>query len=152
MAKKQWMLLAVFLSLAIVYVCAFTHWGRRTTIQIAYATDTKPAGIIRPRVNVGSVTTANVRFNLDRLYRLTEVKVVRLADWQTNNSALPLWHLISDSNSVPIRRFYYGVPIRGMKPAVPGAWPTPLETNVTYRLFLAAGSVQGQRDFSPPPR
>jgi hypothetical protein len=152
MTKKQWVLLAVFILLAAVYICAFTNWGRRPAIQISHAADLKPRRFIRPNVNAGGVSTANVRFNLDHPCRLTEVKVVRLADWQTNKSTLPLWHLISDSNSVPTRRFYYGVPIRGMKPVVANIRPKPLETNVTYRLFLTAGPVKGQHDFSTLPK
>ena len=152
MAKKQWMLLAVFILLAGVYICAFTHWGRHPAMQISHTADSKPKGVLGPRVKAGSVNTAVVSFDLDHPYRLTEVKVVKLADWQTNKSTLPFWHLISDSNSVPTKKFYYGVAIRGMNPAVAKTWPTPLETNVTYRLFLTAGSAKGQHDFSPPPK
>lgn len=152
MPKKQWVLLAVFIVLAAVYIRAFTHWGRRPPMQISYAADSNPRVAARQRLKAVSIDTANVRFNLDRRYPLTEVKVVRLADWQTNKFTMPLWHLVSDSNSVPTQRFYYGAPIRGMKPAVAKSRPTPLETNVTYRLFLTAGRVVGQRDFSPPPK
>jgi hypothetical protein len=152
MAKKQWMILAVFVLLAGVYVCAFTSWGRHPAMQISNTAYSKPRGFIGQRVKAGSINTAIVSFNLDHPYRLTEVEVVRLSDWQTNKSTLPLWHLVSDSNSVPTKKFYYGVAIRGMNPAVGKSWPSPLETNVTYRLFLAAGPVKGQHDFSPPPK
>ncbi len=86
-------------------------------------------------------------FGLDRYYRLTDVKVVPLAEWQTNHSVLPLWHLVSDSKSAPTKFFFYGQDIDGMKPFLPGTQPKPLETNVVYRLFLSAGSVNGQHDF-----
>jgi len=152
MTKKQWVWLAVLILLIGYYIVAFTHWGERTDMQISHATDTKPAGVIRPRAAGVNVTTANVRFNLDQAYRLTEVKVVRLADWQTNQYTLPVWELVSETNSVPTRRLYYGVPIRGMKPAVDKLMPKPLEPNVVYRLFLTAGSVKGQHDFSAPPK
>lgn len=152
MAKKQWLLLAVFVLLAVIYVCAFTSWGRRPGMQISHAANARQKGKIGPRVRAGAVDTAIVTFNLDRPYRLTEIKVVRLAEWQTNQSALPLWHLISDSNSVPTKRFSYGVAIGGTKPVVGSAWPQPLETNVTYRLFLTAGAISGQHDFTPPPK
>ncbi len=152
MAKKQWILLAVFGVLVGVYIRAFTDWGRTPVMQISHATDSKPRGAMRQRAKNASVNTVNVRFNLGHPYRLTEVKVVRLAGWQTNKSILPLWHLISDSNSVPTRFFYYGAPIRGMKPIAANIRPEPLETNVTYRLFLTAGSVKGQHDFSLPPK
>jgi hypothetical protein len=111
--------------LATVYVCAFTHWGRHPAIQISHTADPKPKGAIGPRVKAGSANTAVMSFNLGHPYRLTEVKVVLLDDWLTNKSTLPCWHLISDSNSVPIRKFYYGVAIRGMKPSVANSWPQP---------------------------
>ena len=121
-------------------------------MQISHAAYTNPKQVIRPRVRAARVNTVIMIFNLDQAYRLTEIKVVRLADWQTNKSTLPLWHLISDSNSIPTKRFYYGAPVRGMKPVVSGTRPEPLATNVIYRLFLTAGHVQGQHDFSPPPK
>ena len=146
------MLLAVFVVLAVVYVCAFTHWGRRSAMQISHTANARQKGAVGPRVRAGAINTAIMTFNFDRPYRFTEIKVVRLAEWQTNKSALPLWHLISDSNSVPTGKFNYGVAIGGMKPVVAKSWPQPLETNVTYRLFLTAGSITGQDDFSAPPK
>jgi len=151
MAKKQWYLLAVLLLLVGVYLVSFTHWDRHPAIQISHSTYAIPKKSIRLRYRPSLTNSAIMTFNLDHAYQLTEVKVVRLADWQTNKSVLPVWHLTSDSNSVPTKRFYYGAPLRGMKPVVPGNRPKPLETNVTYRLFLTTGSVQGQHDFSPPP-
>ena len=59
----------------------------------------------------------------------------------------PLWHLVSDSGSAPVREFVYGQGIRGMKPALKGEGPQPLETNVVYRLFVAAGNIKGTHDF-----
>jgi hypothetical protein len=152
MAKKQWMLLAVFVLLAADYVCAFTHWGRRPAMQISSTANSRQKGVVGLRVKAGAINTAILTFNFDQPYQFTEIKVVRLAEWQTNKSALPFWHLVSDSNSVPTRKFNYGVAIGGMKPVVVNAWPKPLETNVTYRLFLTAGSVKGQHDFSAPPK
>ena len=152
MAKKQWVFLGLFLLLAGVYISAFTSWGRHPAMQISHAAYTNPKQVIRPRVRAGRVNTTIMIFNLDHAYRLTEIKVVRQADWQTNKSTLPLWHLISDSNSIPTRRFYYGAPVRGMKPLASGTRPEPLATNVIYRLFLTAGQVQGQHDFTLPPK
>ena len=150
MPKKQCFLLAVFVLLGVVYVCVFTSWFKHPTMQISSAAGARAnAGV---RVKAGSINTAIVTFRLDRPYKLTEIKVVLLADWQTNKSAAPLWHLISDSNSIPIKAFPYGLAIRGMKPFASGAWPRPLEPNVTYRLFLTAGSIKGQHDFSAPPK
>jgi hypothetical protein len=152
MERKQWILLAVFILLAAVFIYAFTNWGRRPAMQISHAANARQKGVVGPRVRAGAVNTAIMTFSFDHPYQFTEIKVVRLADWQTNQSTLPLWHLISDSNSVPTKKFNYGVAIGGMKPVVPAAWPKPLEPRVTYRLFLTAGSVKGQQDFTPPPK
>ena len=43
--------------------------------------------------------------------------------------------------------FFYGQRIPGLKPEVAGAHAQPLQTNVTYRLFVTAGSAKGQHDF-----
>jgi hypothetical protein len=151
MAKKQWFFLAVFVMLAAFFVYAFTDWGRRPGMQISHAASVrKPNANAKPRARNNNTNLPVMRFNLDRAYPLTEVKVVRLSEWRTNPLALPLWHLITDSNSVPTRRFNYGAPLRGMKPIAPRVRPQPLETNVGYRLFLTAGPVQGQHDFTLP--
>jgi hypothetical protein len=96
-------------------------------------------------------TGAIISFGFDHPLRLKELSVVPLLDWETNHFAQPLWHLISESNSVPVRYFVYGSRIRGMKPAVPGLDPEPLTTNVVYRLFVTAGKIHGQHDFQVGP-
>jgi len=138
--------------LAAVFVYAFTDWGRRPGMQISHAATFRPNANAKQRARNINPILPVVRFNLDRAYQLTEIKVVRLSEWQTNQLALPLWHLITDSNSIPTRRFNYGASLRGMKPIAPRVRPQPLETNVSYRLFLTAGSVMGQHDFALPPK
>jgi len=141
MARKQWFLLAVALALAAVYVCFFTGWFQRKEIHIS---STARAAFARFRA---AGTSAHVAFALDQEYRLTEVEVVPLAAWQTNSAVAPVWHLAGNRKSAPIKFFLYGQNIRGMKPAIPGAKPEPLEDSVTYRLFVSAGPVKGQHDF-----
>jgi hypothetical protein len=68
-------------------------------------------------------------------------------DFQKNPRATPVWRLISDSNSVPIKMFTYGEHIHGMRPAFQGDEPQDLQTNEVYRLFVTAGWVHGQMDF-----
>ena len=89
----------------------------------------------------------NIMFGLNGQYRLTEVKVVPLAQFQSNPNTPSLWHLISDSNSVPVQRFVYGQRIRGMRPQFKNEEIQDLETNVVYRLFVTAGGVKGFNDF-----
>ena len=152
MATKQSILALVVVLLAGIYVYFFTDWFKPRTIHIFHVVRLQSKGRVAPRVAAGSQNTDIVTFGFDARYQLTEIKVVSLSEWQTNRFAQPLWHLISDSNSVPVKTFPYGIALRGMKPAVARTWPQPLETNVTYRLFVSAGSVKGQHDFSAPPK
>jgi hypothetical protein len=141
MPKKQWFLLAFALVLAAVYVWGFTDWFRHKDIHIS---STGRAALSRFPV---PGTAPTVVFALDKEYELTELKVVPLAAWQTNQAAVPVWHLAGESRSAPTKFFLYGENIGGMQPVIPGAKPEPLEKNVTYRLFVSAGSVKGQHDF-----
>jgi hypothetical protein len=90
-------------------------------------------------------------FLLDRQVQLTSIKVVPLADVQTNRFPHPIWELTTESNSIPLKDFAYGRPIRGMKPSVKGATADPLQPGVSYRLFLEAGSLKAKHDFSGTP-
>ena len=91
-------------------------------------------------------------FLLNRRQRLTSVKVVPLAELQTNRYPQPVWELVSTSNSVPVKEFTYGANIRGMHPSVKGAVAAPLQPGVPYRVFVEAGSVKAEHDFTPVPR
>lgn len=138
------------LVLAGIYVCYFTGWFKPKIIQVFYTNRPVP---FRRHFRAGFPTML-FGFGGQR-YRLSEIEVVPLAVWQTNQSTAPLWHLTASSRSAPVRFFRYGQNFRGMKPAVPGARPEPLASNVIYRLFVRAGSYQGHCDFQlsgrPPP-
>jgi hypothetical protein len=141
MTKKNWLLIAVAVALAATYVVFFTDWFRPATVQIFHTNRAGRARYQPPGSMPGLI------FGLNQQLRLTDIKLVSLAAFQTNKNVLPLWHLVSDSNSVPVKSFFYGQPIRGLKPAIAGTRPQPLETNVTYRLFVEAGKIKGQHDF-----
>jgi hypothetical protein len=148
MTKKNWILIAVLLALAGIYVVYFTDWFKPKIIQISYTSRPERPHLRRRAGRMASHSdTDPVMFGLDHAYKLTEIKVVPLAEWQTNHDAVPIWHLVSNSHPDPVKIFGYGWRMRGMKPAVAGAHPQPLQPNVTYRLFVAAGSVKGQHDF-----
>jgi hypothetical protein len=142
MNKKNFMLTGFALALAVVYVHYFTDWFKPKIIQISYTERSLPSRV----PSQASLPTILFGFGGQR-YRLTEIKVVPLAAWQTNPSTAAVWRLISSSRSAPVEFFRYGQNLRDMKPAVPGARPEPLQTNVIYRLFLRAGSLKGQCDF-----
>jgi hypothetical protein len=142
--KKQTWLIAALIVVAAVYVCFFTNWFKPKTIKIF---DTSRHMIARARRNHGNEDLPYVLFGMEGRFKLTEIKVVPLASFQTNSATPPVWHLVSDSNSPPVQQFVYGQRIRGMKPAFSGAEPEDLETNVTYRLIILAGKVRGEHDF-----
>jgi len=137
------MLVVLALVLAAVYVIYFTDWFRPKTVQIFHTSrNLHPR---RQRGGDGALPT--LIFGLNRPLNLTELRVVPAADYLTNHNVLPLWHLISDSNSVPVKQFHYGQFIGGMHPAVKGMRAQSLDTNVTYHLVLLAGNVKGEHDF-----
>ncbi|HEX7654765.1 MAG TPA: hypothetical protein VF607_14750, partial [Verrucomicrobiae bacterium] len=86
-------------------------------------------------------------FGLSRKLQLTELRVVRADQYATNKTAACAWHLISDSNSVPLKSFIYGQSIQGMRPAIKGTRPDELQPNTTYSLIVRAGKVQGEHQF-----
>ncbi len=140
MTKKNIWLVSFLLVLLGIYICFFTDWFKPRVIKIG---DTaRSLRHYRARNDLPYVL-----FMLEGQFRLTEIKVVPLADFQKNSMTPPVWHLISNSNSVPVKAFVYGEHIRGMKPAFKGDEPQPLETNVVYRLFVTAGSAKGSHDF-----
>jgi len=95
-----------------------------------------------------AINVVQVAFGFDRKCKLTEIKVIPVAALETNKNPPPLWHLISHSNSIPIKAFAYGDNIRGLRPLVKHSRPLPLESNVTYRLIVVAGWQRGQHDFT----
>jgi hypothetical protein len=149
MTKKNWLMTIVLVVLASVYVFYFTDWFKPKIIHIS-----STSRAIRSRFQnaaAGNLAPVPVIFSLEPQSKLTEIKVVPLAVWQTNQSVLPVWHLVASSNSMPVKTFVYGQPIRGLKPEVPGASAEPLRPDVTYRLFVTAGSAKGQHDFEVKP-
>ena len=150
MTKKNWVLISIALVLAAVYVFYFTDWFRPKVIIIHHVS--REMHIARRFPGAKEALTVPVTFGLEQNYKFTDIKVVVLDAWQTNQNTLPLWHLVSNSNSVPVKMFTYGQNIRGMKPAVPGTRAEELQPGITYRLFVKAGSVTGQHDFKPVAR
>jgi len=141
MNLKNAALVTIAIGLALVYAVYFTDWFRPQTMQIFHT-----SRMVRGR-RPSDHTLPNLTFGLSHRFRLTSIEVVALAQWETNHNVLPLWHLVSDSNSLPVDSFFFGQNIRGLKPAVKGSLATLPATNVTYRLFVTAGKIKGQHDF-----
>ncbi len=140
MKRNRFLIVGAFL-LAAVYAVYFTDWFKPKTLQIHHIYRDLSARPPRDGMLPALI------FGLNRPCRLTEIKVVPLAAYQINQSILPLWHLVSDSNSVPVNVFFYGQRIRGLKPEVPGTHAQPLTNGVTYRLIVTAGKFRGEHDF-----
>jgi len=143
MTKKNLFLILFTVALATVYVIWFTDWFRPKTVKIFHTSRALRASV-RRRAEMPNLSFG---FNDSVKLQLTELKVVPLAEYQTNKNALPAWHLVSDSNSVPLCLFTYGQYIRGMRPMFKSDHAEPLETNVTYRLLVTAGKITGEHDF-----
>ena len=145
MTKNGIVLTVVAVLLAAVYAFFFTDWFIKPTIQIIPTIRPgRPSAIPRgpDQENVSPVS-----FALDGKYKLTSVKVCIAAELATNKYATPLWHLISDSNSIPSKAIIYGGPIKGMKPETPKARPEPLLPDIEYTLLLEAGKARSQTNF-----
>lgn len=142
MNKKSIFLIIFAVALAVVYVVFFTDWFRPQAVGVFHTMRYAP----RRAVARGAVMPELI-FGLSQRLKLNEITLVAVDAAGTNQSNLPLWHLVSSSNSVPVKSFFYGQNIRGLRPAVSGSRPQPLATNVTYRLIVQAGKVKGQHDF-----
>ena len=146
--KKNWLrTLVVLLGLA-VSAWLFGDWFKSPPLTIFHR-------VIAGRPQWGAARPGNnqppdapvVTFGFDRKLKLTDVKVFLLPELETNKLPQPIWHLVADTNAVPVKGFAYGERIRGLKPFVKGSRPVPLEITNTYRLLIEAGSLRGQHDF-----
>lgn len=130
------------ITLATVYMIFFTEWFRPQTVHI-YHTSRPGAKAMKSRRDL----PVPITFGFGQRYRFTEIEVVSPAALETNKNALPLWHLVSASNSVPTASFNYGQQVHGMQPSIKGIRALPLEPDTTYRLIVSAGKIKGEHDF-----
>jgi len=138
MQKREVKWIVALAALAGAYVLFFHNRFNREQMVI------NPS--LRPS-RQADATVWPVFFSLNDDFRLTSVKVIPLQGNTFDPSERPVWHLISESHSAPIRAFRYGQDIQGMKPALKGARPEPLEPGVVYRLLVEAGKVTAIKDF-----
>jgi len=145
MTKQSIVLIAVALILGAVYVAFFTDWFRHQQIQIL--PQIRPPQRGTKAAPAGDTEVYPVTFAFDKKYQFTEIRVVSADDEKTNKYPHAVWHMISDSNSIPTKALVYGAPIRGMKPKVPRAQPDALEPNIPYVLYVQAGNALGKAKF-----
>jgi hypothetical protein len=139
MQKKEITLVAFLLILGVLYVVFFTDWFRKKTLTIV------PSA--RPERGIAAGTPLPVYFKLNRSCELTSLKVIPLQGTNFDAHTPPIWYLVANTNSRPTKLFQYGVPIRGMHPAIPKAQPEPLEPGHVYRMIVSTTDLTGYTDF-----
>jgi hypothetical protein len=152
MTKKHWTLVALAVILAGFSLYLNRDWFAGEDIHIEHRSRPARGTFFRRGRPLPKAATDPVYFAFDRKLKLTSLKVIPVSEIETNKYPQPICHFISDSNSVPIAEWAYGMPIRGMRPAVKGATPDPLQPGVKYRLLIEAGKIKAQDDFVPVPR
>jgi hypothetical protein len=152
MTRKLWLLIALTVALGGLSLYLNKDWFASEGIQIQHRSRPARAGFFRRSKPQAKQATNPIFFAFDRKLKLTSLKVIPVSEIETNRYPHPIWHLVSDSNSVPVEEWSYAVPIRGMRPAVKGATPDPLVPGVKYRLILEAGKNKAEHDFVPVPR
>lgn len=150
MTKKIWLLIALATVLGGFSLYLNKDSFAKDNIQIMHRSRPARFGNRRPR-GQGEAAIEPLVFAFDRNVKLTCLKVIPFSAIETNKYPQPIWHLISDSNSAPVKDFTYGMQIRGMRPAVKGLAPEPLQPGVKYRLLIEAGPQKAEHDFVPDP-
>jgi len=146
MTKQSIVLITVAVLLGAAYVAFFTDWFRKPRIQIL--AQIRPPRSSRSSSSPIDTAVYPVSFAFDKKYQFTEIKVVAVEDEKTNKFPHAVWHMISDSNSVPIKALQYGAPLTGMKPKVPKAPPEALLPDVPYILYVqATDKAEGKAKF-----
>ena len=144
MTKKNIFLLGLLVVIAAAWLIFFRNPPAK--IQIMH-------NVHGPRRRAGNFNAATgpiLTFGFDREYELTDISVVQASALKTNDTPVPVWHLVSESNSIPVKTIFYGQWVRGMKAAM-GTRPQALHQNESYRLSLKAVTGEtGDYEFKAP--
>jgi hypothetical protein len=151
MTRKVWILIAVAVLLGGFSLYLNQDLFSKENIHVYHRSRPYRAALFR-RKRPDDSPIDPIVFGFNRKYRLTSLKIIPVSDIETNKYPQPVWHLVSESNSVPIKDFMYGMAIAGMHPAIKGAAPDPLVAGGKYRLFVEAGPLKAQHDFETVPR
>jgi hypothetical protein len=145
MTGKQWMLITLVVLLG--GFSFYLNWDHFAKDSAGIHHRSRP-----PRPGESRSAVEPVVFVFDHSLSLTALRVIPVHEIKTNKYPHPVWHLVSDSNSVPLVDFAYGMDIEGMRPAVKGATCDPLVPGVAYRLLVEAGALKAEHDFVPVAR
>jgi hypothetical protein len=139
MQKREIFWIAVLLVVGAAYYHFFGHRSAEKQLIIHAS--------LRPSRRAESPVYP-VYFTLNDDFNLTSVKVVPVDDdGEVKPGVIPVWNLVSDSNSVATRAFFYAQHIHGMKPALADVKADPLTPDAIYRILLSAGKLSASLDF-----
>ena len=141
----------VILSLALV-ILGVAYFGlfsgcRTESMQISALNRPHRRG---DKAETGITPIYPVTFNFNRKYKVSSIKVVAADDLKTNKYPYALWHLVADPETKPspLKAIMYGQEVRGLKPKIPGAAADPLNPDAEYVIFIEAGNVKSQTNFT----
>ncbi len=150
MTTKQWVLAGLVLLLGGISLYLNRDWFGREEIHIIHRSSPRP--LPPGRSQPAPSPSSPVLFGFNQKLRLVELKVFPLHEAETNKYAHAIWHLVSDSNSVPVKSFTYGSRVPGMRPAAKGTQAEPLQPWTDYRLRIeTADKVRVEHDFQAVP-
>ena len=151
--SKNKLLASLALILALGGLCLYLNRGRFADKPIQISHRISP-WLQKSRTRRADLPTkANpVVFSFDRYCKFTEIRVVSALEIATNKYAPPLWHLVSDTSSVPTASFAYGERVGSMRPKVEGSSADPLEPGVKYRLMVKTTDKEAEHEFSTTAR
>src|SRR5436190_6572595 len=150
MTRKHWTLIVLVVGLAALSLYLNKDWFAGDNIHIFHRSRPARAGLFRGRQRKDDNPAINpITFGFGRKLKLTSLKVVPEVEYETNKHAHAIWHLVSETNSVPIKDSTYGQPIGGMHPEIKGASPEPLAPAVKYRLFVETAKLKAEHDSVP---
>jgi len=121
MTSKQWTMIVLVVVLGGFSLYLNRDWFGAENIQIHHRSRPARAGFFRRNRPPPAAATDPIFFAFDRKLKLNSLKVIPVSEIETNKYPHPICELVSDSNSVPVAEWSYGMPIRGMRPSVKGA-------------------------------
>jgi hypothetical protein len=155
MTRKNWTLIILAILLGGFSLYLNRDWFASENIHIYHRSRPARAGFFGRRRATNRPDDSKVdpvMFGFEHRLKLTSLKVIPMSDLETNKYPHPIWHLISDSNSVPTKEFVYGFPIPGMRPAIKGTSADALVPGEKYRLLIETAAQKAEHDFAPVAR
>jgi len=140
MNKRGLVLIVVAALLGVLYAYKFTDWFEKKSIQISFRS--------LPDRAMNKEGASSVTFFFARQHDVDAIKVF-LDEEAELKGALPIWHVVAESGSVPLTDFSYGAAIPGLRPFIKNKDPLPLKPGGAYRVVVFSGKEHGEKTFRP---